>query len=169
MKKCPFCAEEIQDDALVCRYCGRELVKTKPAQIEQPKNSAKNVIFFLIIIILCGCMALYATGNTTGGGSNNLSNHPVQSSGYEITYRIEGTAKSVSLTYQNEQGGTEQQNALVPWKKTYTMQPGDFAYVSAQNNGESGTVICVIELNGKEVKRSTSSGAYTIASCSGGL
>lgn len=43
MKRCPYCAEEIQDAAIVCKHCGRDVRSSETATVEAPGVSTNSV------------------------------------------------------------------------------------------------------------------------------
>ena len=86
----------------------------------------------------------------------------------DVEYTVTGTTTLVDITIENEDGGTSQfSDVSVPWSYEFQGNSGDFVYVSAQNQLDTGSVTVKIYTDGSVFKTSTSVGAYVIATASG--
>ena len=138
-------------------------------------------VLVVLVLFLAGTVGTFVTEI---GRSND---EVAQEVAPTITYRVSGTARS-KITYTNETNGTSQarysgnhnephvygpgkhtwvEPSPSEWTETVHLRPGEVAYLTAQSDEESGTVIVELVSHGVVLKRSESHGEYCIATVSG--
>jgi hypothetical protein len=85
-----------------------------------------------------------------------------------VEYSLTGTARTASITIQNETGGSEQHTVRLPWVKRFSAHPKAFLYLSAQNDGR-GRLVAIIKSNGEVLQQAEATSEFGIASVSGSV
>ncbi len=121
----------------------------------------KRLLFTVALVLV----AAYWFGISTYGEPEPVEAVPTTAT---IKYEVRGSASFASLTYVNASGGIAQETKVkLPWVASFTTDIGNIVSLSAQNEGESGTVSVYIFSSGRIIQSASSTGEYVIALAAG--
>ncbi len=134
----------------------------KPAEDKpittQPEKKKSSLLVILLVVGLVILLCLVGSSFLNNGGLTV---------GDQYEYQVSGTAKSVSVTYFNADGGTEQVESNIPFSITFSIKNGGAISLLAQNKGDSGSIVCEIYKNDKLWKSATTTASYGICTLAG--
>lgn len=161
-----------------------EPIEVGPAEItargQKPRDHGVRNAAVLVVGIFALLAAIAALLNA-GSKSDGAPTLPATVASYTpaihtVSYEADGVdTKAGNYTLRSADGGTRQGDADLPLMnkaggvglQLSGFQPGDFVYLSVQNENGFGSVTCRIVVDGRTISENTSTGGYTIATCQG--
>jgi hypothetical protein len=101
MKNCQFCAEEIQDAAVVCKHCGRDLVTAPREQPAKPPKKKTKLTTWVVAIVACGLLYSFCKTSVDNLATSTAQNDPATDA--KLTALFD-KAKSVGMITKVESG-----------------------------------------------------------------